>query len=313
MIAPMVATMMDQMKPPWLKPSMLYITKPPKTAPTIPMRVVTIIPPGSSPGMISLPRAPAISPITIHAIMPILLPPSLAAFQRRGSPPAFFLRTPAAGPGAPSATYCPADERHQQGEDARASEDRAQSLRSVVGGTGEGHAAKGVQEAQAQEGSYTRQYYRDHQHQHGDQKAVLEPGSARETPRDVPADNEGQEQRDQEPDEAGRTALGGGGTGASSPQDCADYGTDDAAQDQASPERRQPAEDNAQPARAPLGVRVLVATPPALRSMLGTLFARFAVGPFVSLALRAYLSDRSRTVVASRLVHTAPLGVYVRP
>ncbi len=33
-MAPIVATMMDQMKLPWLKPSMLYITNPPTTAPT---------------------------------------------------------------------------------------------------------------------------------------------------------------------------------------------------------------------------------------------------------------------------------------
>jgi hypothetical protein len=44
---------------------------------------------------------------------------------------------------------------------------------------------------QTQQRSYARKNYRDHQGQHGDQKAVLEPVAARKTPRDVAADDEG--------------------------------------------------------------------------------------------------------------------------
>src|SRR4029079_12004863 len=46
---------------------------PPRNAPTMPMRIVTMIPPGSFPGMIALAIAPAIKPRTIHAIIPITI------------------------------------------------------------------------------------------------------------------------------------------------------------------------------------------------------------------------------------------------
>src|SRR5829696_2187716 len=71
MTAPSVATTIDQMLNPVAPlPPSRPTTSPPTTAPTIPMRVVTIIPPGSSPGIISLARAPAISPTKIQLIIP---------------------------------------------------------------------------------------------------------------------------------------------------------------------------------------------------------------------------------------------------
>jgi hypothetical protein len=140
-----------------------------------------------------------------------------------------YLRAPAAGPGAQCTAYGPAYERDEQGEDARASEDRTQVLRGVVGSAGEGHAAQIIQEAQAQQGPYAREDYGDHKHQHGNQEAVLEPGAARETPRDVAADDEGQEKREQQPDEARRPALGGRGTGPSNSEERANDAADDAA------------------------------------------------------------------------------------
>src|ERR1051325_9779808 len=48
---------------------------PPRNAPTIPISIVTMMPPGSFPGMIALAIAPAIKPRTIHATIPIKLPP----------------------------------------------------------------------------------------------------------------------------------------------------------------------------------------------------------------------------------------------
>src|ERR1051325_3683397 len=57
-------------------PVMRLPTKPPRNAPTIPMRIVTMIPPGSGPGMSAFAIAPAISPSTIHATIPITSPPS---------------------------------------------------------------------------------------------------------------------------------------------------------------------------------------------------------------------------------------------
>jgi hypothetical protein len=57
---------------------------------------------------------------------------------------------------------------------------------------------------------------------------VLEAGAAREASGDVAADDEGQEQRYQQPYEARRPALGGRRTGPSGSQDPADDGTDDA-------------------------------------------------------------------------------------
>jgi len=78
MIAPRVATKMDQMLNPVAPvPPSSPTTNPPMTAPTIPMRIVTMMPPGSSPGMISLPNTPAMSPTRIQLMMPTFLRPSL--------------------------------------------------------------------------------------------------------------------------------------------------------------------------------------------------------------------------------------------
>src|SRR5215210_2426754 len=72
MIAPRVATRIDQMlNPVSPAPPSNWTTKPPTSAPIIPMTIVSRKPPGSLPGMISLPKIPAISPITIQLMMPI--------------------------------------------------------------------------------------------------------------------------------------------------------------------------------------------------------------------------------------------------
>src|SRR5215204_3980604 len=74
MIAPRVATRIDQMLNPVTPlPPSSCTTKPPSSAPIIPMTIVSRKPPGSLPGMISLPKIPAISPITIQLMMPILI------------------------------------------------------------------------------------------------------------------------------------------------------------------------------------------------------------------------------------------------
>src|ERR671916_3020758 len=75
MIAPTVATRMDQMlNPDTPAPPKRLKTNPPTKAPTIPIRIVTMMPPGSSPGRTSFASAPAISPTIIHAIIPISSP-----------------------------------------------------------------------------------------------------------------------------------------------------------------------------------------------------------------------------------------------
>src|SRR5215212_4648265 len=72
MIAPRVATTIDQMLHPVTPvPPSNCTTKPPTSAPIIPMTMVSRKPPGSLPGMISLPKTPAISPTTIQLMMPI--------------------------------------------------------------------------------------------------------------------------------------------------------------------------------------------------------------------------------------------------
>src|SRR5215203_3422529 len=72
MIAPTVATTIDhKLNPVAPVPPKIPNTKPPTTAPTIPIMAVTIMPPGSSPGSTSLASAPAINPTTIQLMMPI--------------------------------------------------------------------------------------------------------------------------------------------------------------------------------------------------------------------------------------------------
>src|SRR5918992_1119359 len=71
-IAPTVATRIDHtLNPVAPVPPKIPNTKPPTTAPTIPIMAVTIMPPGSSPGSTSLASAPAINPTTIQLMMPI--------------------------------------------------------------------------------------------------------------------------------------------------------------------------------------------------------------------------------------------------
>src|SRR5918994_6389313 len=83
-IAPTVATTIDHtLNPVAPVPPKIPNTKPPTTAPTIPIMAVTIMPPGSSPGSTSLASAPAINPTTIQLMMPIF---SLALLSLKGCP-----------------------------------------------------------------------------------------------------------------------------------------------------------------------------------------------------------------------------------
>src|SRR3989337_18973 len=61
--------MMENIHPPLPAPPPIprrLSSHPPRTAPTMPMMMVTIIPPGSSPGIANLASAPAISPTMIQ-------------------------------------------------------------------------------------------------------------------------------------------------------------------------------------------------------------------------------------------------------
>src|SRR5215217_4726574 len=65
MTAPTTPEMIDHIQAPAAAPPPRPIrlrSQPPRTAPTMPMMIVTIMPPGSSPGMINLASAPAMSP-----------------------------------------------------------------------------------------------------------------------------------------------------------------------------------------------------------------------------------------------------------
>ena len=84
MIAPKVAVKMDprlMLPMPPEKPRRLS-TQPPIKAPTIPIRMVTMMPPGSGPGITHFARMPAISPITIQTRMaPMLIALHLPLFR----------------------------------------------------------------------------------------------------------------------------------------------------------------------------------------------------------------------------------------
>ena len=65
MTAPTIPDMMDHIQSPVAAPPARPIrlsSQPPRTAPTIPMIIVTTIPPGLSPGITAFASAPAISP-----------------------------------------------------------------------------------------------------------------------------------------------------------------------------------------------------------------------------------------------------------
>src|SRR5215218_1643637 len=151
------------------------------------------------------------------------------------------------------------DEREEQCEDARDREDRAQALlrdtlRGLISRTGQRHAGELVYEARPQRGGYDRQNYRDHQRQQGHQEPVLDPGAARHPPRDIAPDEEGNEECQEQADEPGDTAARRAVSDAEGREDAANYGTHDAAQDQARPKRGEPAENHADPACPQLGL-----------------------------------------------------------
>lgn len=80
MIAPSVATKMDQtLKPVAPVPPRILATKPPTEAPAIPKSVVMIKPSELDPGMIQLASNPTMSSIAIQEMSPTFLPPSLPA------------------------------------------------------------------------------------------------------------------------------------------------------------------------------------------------------------------------------------------
>src|SRR5829696_7603992 len=69
--APITPAIMEDIHPPPPAPPPMprrLRSQPPRTAPTMPMMIVTIIPPGSGPGMIHLASAPAMSPTMIQNI-----------------------------------------------------------------------------------------------------------------------------------------------------------------------------------------------------------------------------------------------------
>src|SRR5918992_414084 len=129
---------------------------------------------------------------------------SLVVLSTSGS-----LRPSATSPGAPEAPYCSPDKGEEQGEDARDGQDRAEPLlRSGLLGAalralGQGDARELVYEAHSQKSAHYRQHDRDDEGQEGHQKPVLQALAAREAAGDVAADQEGQQQRDHEPNEGG--------------------------------------------------------------------------------------------------------------
>src|SRR5918998_2366007 len=164
------------------------------------------------------------------------------------------LRPGAAGLGAPEAAEGPADKRHEQREDAGDRQDGAQPLLGdlllrALGQLRQRDAGELVDKARAHDGADDRQQDYHDQREHRNQDAVLEAGAAREPAGDVTADQEGQEQGDEEPYEARRAPFGAA-LHAHGAKDAADDRADDAAQDQAGAEGREPAEDDARPARA---------------------------------------------------------------
>src|SRR5215210_6035626 len=69
--APITPAMMENTNPPLPAPPPIprrLRSHPPRTAPTMPMMIVTIIPPGSSPGMTNFANAPAMSKTMIQNI-----------------------------------------------------------------------------------------------------------------------------------------------------------------------------------------------------------------------------------------------------
>src|SRR5918998_6197019 len=124
---------------------------------------------------------------------------SLVVLSTSGS-----LRAPAAGPGAPEAAYGSADEREEQGEEARDRQNRAQALlrSSLLGALlralGQGDARELVYEAHSHKPAHYRQHQRDDEGQKRHQEPVLEAGAAREAAGDVATYEESQQQRYQE-------------------------------------------------------------------------------------------------------------------
>src|SRR5918997_5414409 len=106
------------------------------------------------------------------------------------------LRPAATGPGTPQAADGSADEREEQGEEARDREDRPQPLLrgSLLGALlrplGQGDARELVYKAHSYEPTHYRQHNRDHKGEQGHQNPVLEARAARGASCDVAADQE---------------------------------------------------------------------------------------------------------------------------
>src|SRR5215212_8799369 len=181
----------------------------------------------------------------------------------RPGAPVCLLRPGASRLSAPEAAEGAAHERGEQGQDARDRQDRAQILRlsdGLGGGlrgalhrTGQGDFTELIDKADAEDSPGDRQNQQDDKVEERHQEPVLCPGAARHPAGYVTADQESEQQRDQNPHEAG-DAAGRGALLVESHgvQDGADDRADDAAQDEPGPQRRKPAEDDAGPARSQL-------------------------------------------------------------
>ena len=119
-----------------------------------------------------------------------------------------------AGPRPPQAAYRTAQEREEQSEYARDGEDGAQALLrggllgALLRALRQRDARELVYEADSQKAAYYRQHQRHNESQQRYQQTVLEALSTRHPACGVASDQEGQKQRDQEPNEGGRPSFG---------------------------------------------------------------------------------------------------------
>lgn len=156
----------------------------------------------------------------------------------------------------------PADKREEQGEEAGDREDRPQpllrdALRCPAGRSGQRHPGELVYKAGTQRATHDRENERNQQGEQGHYEALLEAGAPRHAPRGVASDKEGYEERQEQADEPGYTAARSAVSDAQRREYAAHHGGDDAAQDQAGTQRGEPAENEAYPAGARLGLTPL--------------------------------------------------------
>jgi hypothetical protein len=162
-----------------------------------------------------------------------------------------------AGPRAPHTAYGPAQEREEQGQNARDAQDgpepllRDGLLGALLRPLGQRHARELVYETDPQQSAYYRQHQRHDKGQQRHQEPVLEAGAGRHATSGVAAYQEGQEERDQEPYKGSGSAFSNS-LAPCGAEDGAYYPAYYAAQDEPGPQCGQPTEDDANPARAPV-------------------------------------------------------------